>query len=189
MQTLTSSDWRAASDESVRRLEAGEWRDTDRRLRNLLAVPNLPTLRASDAERGQRNTGANAQGGPNLRESLLPTLTVKGNYNRKGLSPNSGDGLVTALLPTMRASDWRSGNTSTATQESNARPLPEVLTTASPPGSGSLLDPGWCEEFMNFPLGWTEPVEVDGPPPEFVKRESADSETPSSPKSPKRSAG
>ncbi len=33
--------------------------------------------------------------------SLLPTLTVAGNYNRKGASPNSGDGLRTALLPTL----------------------------------------------------------------------------------------
>jgi hypothetical protein len=35
--------------------------------------------------------------------SLLPTVTIAGNYNRKGASANSGDGLITALkmLPTL----------------------------------------------------------------------------------------
>jgi len=45
------------------------------------------------------------------RESgLLPTPTVCGNYNRKGASPTSGDGLITALRkmwPTMLARDSR----------------------------------------------------------------------------------
>lgn len=39
---------------------------------------------------------------------LLPTHTAKGNHNRKGLTPTSGDGLETALkklLPTPTASD------------------------------------------------------------------------------------
>ena len=37
----------------------------------------------------------------------LPTLTVCGNYNRRGSSPTSGDGIATALrkLPTLLASD------------------------------------------------------------------------------------
>ena len=54
---------------------------------------------------------------PELRTSakdggaLLPTLTVCGNWNRKGASPNSGDGLATALkrLPTLTASDLDGG--------------------------------------------------------------------------------
>lgn len=43
---------------------------------------------------------------------LLPTLTVCGNYNRKGVSQKSGDGLVTALLrlgPTLLASAATAG--------------------------------------------------------------------------------
>ena len=41
--------------------------------------------------------------------SLLPTLTVCGNYNAKGASPTSGDGLATALkrLPTLDASQHK----------------------------------------------------------------------------------
>ena len=42
-----------------------------------------------------------------------PTPTVNGNYNKKGLSPQSGDGLATAVLkafPTPCARDYRSPN-------------------------------------------------------------------------------
>lgn len=44
--------------------------------------------------------------------SLLPTLTVCGNYNAKGASKKAGDGLATALakrLPTLLASDAAKG--------------------------------------------------------------------------------
>ena len=129
MQTLTSSDWRAASEESVRRLAAGDWRDTDRRLRNLIAAPMLPTLRATDGERGGRGDSGSRQGGPNIR---------------------------TALLPTMRASDFRSGSTSTATAEKNARPLAEVIVGCREQRE-TLINPEWAEAFMGFPVTWTHP--------------------------------
>ena len=43
--------------------------------------------------------------------SSWPTATVKGNHNRKGLSPTSGDGLATAatLWATPTARDWKDG--------------------------------------------------------------------------------
>jgi len=43
--------------------------------------------------------------------ALLPTLTVSGNWNRKGASQNSGDGLATALrtLPTLLSTDGDHG--------------------------------------------------------------------------------
>jgi hypothetical protein len=42
---------------------------------------------------------------------LLPTLTVCGNWNRKGASENSGDGLATALrlMPTLCAANAKQG--------------------------------------------------------------------------------
>jgi len=42
---------------------------------------------------------------------LWPTCTVNGNYNKKGLSPKSGDGLATAVArwPTIRAQDGERG--------------------------------------------------------------------------------
>jgi len=48
---------------------------------------------------------------------LLPTVTVNGNYNRKGLSKTSGDGLITAInavLPTPRACDLEGGTVKNA---------------------------------------------------------------------------
>lgn len=62
----------------------------------------LPTMSATDY--GSNRGGAAGRVGP-VRESLqtmarrgrLPTLTCGGNYNRKGLSPTSGDGLATVL--------------------------------------------------------------------------------------------
>ena len=44
----------------------------------------------------------------------LPTVTVNGNYNRKGVSSQSGDGIRTALvraLPTLLAADAEGGRT------------------------------------------------------------------------------
>ena len=81
---------------------------------------------------------------------LWPTPTVCGNYNRKGASNASGDGLETAVRtwPTPTARDWRSGKASSETMERNARPLSEVV--------GGLLNPTWVEWLMGWPLGWTD---------------------------------
>jgi hypothetical protein len=79
-----------------------------------------------------------------------PTPTVCGNYNRKGASPTSGDGLATAVLKcaTPTASPWRSGKASQATMERNSRPLSEQI--------GGSLNPTWVEWLMGWPLGWTD---------------------------------
>lgn len=114
---------------------------------------------------------------------MLPTLTVHGNHNRKGVSPTSGDGLATALrrMPTLTASDGKGGpgcsgragglNLRTAIQRmptlaasdwkgrSGAGHLSrhgaKRLSDAMP-ADGGPLNPTWCEWFMGFPLGWTE---------------------------------
>lgn len=82
--------------------------------------------------------------------SCLPTLTVNGNYNRKGLSKTSGDGLATALkkLPTLCARDWKDSGTSNAERNRNTPPLAVH--------AGGPLNPEWCEWFMGFPIGHTE---------------------------------
>lgn len=92
--------------------------------------------------------------GVSLTDELraLPTLTICGNYNRKGSSPTSGDGLVTALrrpamMATLTARDWRSGKASEATHQRNARPLSEQL--------GGLLHPDWCDWYQGMPAGWS----------------------------------
>jgi hypothetical protein len=91
---------------------------------------------------------------------VAPTPTVCGNYNRKGASKNSGDGLATAVAKSIRvatptARDWKSGKASQATHERNSRPLSEQI--------GGLLNPNWVEWLMGWPIGWTalEPLETD----------------------------
>jgi hypothetical protein len=103
----------------------------------------------------------NSRGEPKLSAQVLirqwPTPTVCGNYNRKGASPTSGDGLATAVLKcaTPTARDWRSGKASQATMERNSRPLSEQI--------GGSLNPTWVEWLMGWPLGWTDlkPLETD----------------------------
>lgn len=79
-----------------------------------------------------------------------PTPTVCVNYNRKGASASSGDGLATAVLKcaTPTARDWRSGKASQATHDKNSRPLSEQI--------GGSLNPTWVEWLMGWPLGWTD---------------------------------
>lgn len=62
----------------------------------------LPTLTASEG--GYNKGGGSGRVGkerPSLttivQKNLLPTLTVCGNYNKKGLSKNSGDGRITKI--------------------------------------------------------------------------------------------
>ena len=86
---------------------------------------------------------------------LLPTLTVCGNYNRKGASATSGDGLATALKkwPTLTCQDAKN-NGAPSQMERNTKPLNAEV--------GGPLNPEWCEWFMGFPVGWTElkPLEM-----------------------------
>lgn len=83
---------------------------------------------------------------------LLPTLTVRGNHNRAGLSKTIGDGLCHALgklLPTLTARDYRHPGNVERQRKRRAHPtLPVSL--------GVKLTPLFCEKFMGYPEGWTE---------------------------------
>lgn len=113
-----------------------------------------PTPTASLGTKGGRITPRKSREGGTLIEavsarSAWPTPTVSGNYNRKGASAKSGDGLATAVLKcaTPTARDWRSGKASEATMMRNSRPLSEQI--------GGSLNPTWVEWLMGWPLGWT----------------------------------
>jgi len=76
-------------------------------------TPNVPNGGRSCAHvtdwRGKTayHNGKKVQVGLEHAVRVWPTPTVNGNYNRKGLSPQSGDGLATAVakFPTPRAAD------------------------------------------------------------------------------------
>ena len=82
---------------------------------------------------------------------FLPTPTVNGNYNRKGASRTSGDGLVAAAKrwPTPCAGGKRWGGT---LQEWGGSKNP---WRGSPEASGPL-NPRWVEWLMGYPDGWTD---------------------------------
>ena len=83
--------------------------------------------------------------------SLLPTPTVNGNYNRKGVSKTSGDGLATVvrrmLLPTPTANDAK--NNGSSFQKNRHSDALNVV-------AGGSLNPEWVELLMGFPRGWTD---------------------------------
>ena len=192
---------------SMRGGECSAQQRSERRISESASSFSLPTLTASDATGAGYNQSDSPGAAirPSLammaREGMLPTLTVHGNYNRKGVSPKAGDGLATALnrMPTLRATDGERGGRGDLLQavqgreNSHFRLYPTLMARdwKGPPGAGTLargnragdllntavrrmptlvakdaesgapgdggpLNPTWCEWFMGFPLGWTE---------------------------------
>ena len=92
----------------------------------------------------------NSRGEPKLSaQVLIPTPTVSGNYNRKGVSPQSGDGLAT----------WAKKWATPIVQDSANNGAPSQMLRNSLPLNaqvGGALNPTWVEWLMGWPLGWTD---------------------------------
>ncbi|MEY4034568.1 MAG: hypothetical protein RL492_1762 [Verrucomicrobiota bacterium] len=93
---------------------------------------------------------------------LWPTCTVHGNYNRKGASPHSGDGLHTlvfACWSTLRASDGEKGGPNMSFGAGGC-PLPSqvstVANTSNAPmeNGGGSLHPEFAGWEMGYPPAW-----------------------------------
>jgi DNA (cytosine-5)-methyltransferase 1 len=87
-----------------------------------------------------------------------PTPTVDGNYNRKGASSTSGDGLATAvkMWPTPRASEWK--GTGPLDSKSHRYRLEKGYLDATVQEREQVtgqLNPTWVEWLMGYPCGWT----------------------------------
>jgi DNA (cytosine-5)-methyltransferase 1 len=98
-----------------------------------------------------------------VERQIWPTPTVCGNYNRKGASATSGDGLATAVrnFPTPRASDGRKG---IRTPEGAARERERKGGGIDLPSAvNGRLNPDWVEWLMGWPIGWTalQPLAMD----------------------------
>jgi hypothetical protein len=94
-----------------------------------------------------RHTNANDYG-LGLRD--VPTPTVNGNRNRKGLSKKSGDGLSTwaKKFPTPTAHEAR---------DSGVAPSQFLRRSATlPVAVGGRLNAEWVEWLMGWPIGATE---------------------------------
>lgn len=86
---------------------------------------------------------------------MWPTPTVCGNYNRKGLSKTSGDGLATAVKkwPTPTVND--SKNSTLPPSQIKHDNIPgALLRTGETPGG--QLNPNWVEWLMGWPIGLTD---------------------------------
>ena len=84
-----------------------------------------------------------------------PTPTVCGNYNRKGASASSGDGLATAMLK------WTTPTARNA-KETNAPSESDRNTPTLAAQVGGQLNPDWVEALMGWPPGWTSLGKQDG---------------------------
>lgn len=104
--------------------------------------------------------------------ALLPTLTVSGNWNRKGASKNSGDGLATSLkrLPSLTASDATKGlglaktgtaraaespNTGARSSINKATKQLLLLSNSVNYATDCRLTPTFAEWWMGWPIGST----------------------------------
>jgi len=118
----------------------------------------LPTPEASNTKAvALRSAGRSPR---NFLAPLWPTPTINGNYNRKGASATSGDGLATAvknrMWPTPSASDNRDrGNLSTPAIKRRVEKGKQVMLSMSVSDQSGQLNPTWVEWLMGFPLGWT----------------------------------
>lgn len=105
--------------------------------------------------------------------SRLPTPNVCGNYNRKGASKTSGDGLATALrrLPTPTKSDvsmrkmpkkWKRTRTGII-RHLNEHGAESQIRLCQQIADGGPMNPEWVEWFMGWPIGATalQPLETD----------------------------
>lgn len=115
----------------------------------------LPTPVSIDAGSGRMNTSASSGAKPSptlalmARKSLWPTSTVCGNYNRKGASATSGDGLATAVK-------WWPTPTAHNAKETNAPSEAQRNTPTLAAQAGGRLNPSWVEQLMGWPIGHTD---------------------------------
>ena len=112
----------------------------------------FPTPRAANGMSHPLRNPENISNASRLEDfvAIFPTPTVCGNYNRRGASSNSQDGLATfvrKLLPTPTANDAK--NNGTASQQNRNSAALNVVARGS-------LNPDWVEWLMGFPRGWTE---------------------------------
>ena len=102
-------------------------------------------------------------------DEMWATPSVCGNYNRKGASATSGDGLATQvkkkMYPTPCASDHKGGGKTGQLRDRLDYACERGATkskTYDTPQEGNL-NPDWVETLMLWPIGWTrkKPISLD----------------------------
>ncbi|MDP2026411.1 MAG: hypothetical protein Q8K06_09470 [Sulfuriferula sp.] len=129
----------------------------------LWPTPNVPNggrscahvTEWSESGKSAYHNGKKVQVGLEHAAKHWPTPTVCGNYNRKGASAQSGDGLATAV---------KTWPTPTVNDSKNCTLPPSQVKHDNIPGAllrdgekaGGALNPTWVEWLMGWPLGWTD---------------------------------
>lgn len=97
------------------------------------------------------------------RNRAWPTPTVCGNYNRKGASATSGDGLATAVTqrtyPTATATAYKGWSPNHNRADTDDRQDYTIEREAFRPGQQTppmRLNPEWVEWLMGWPIGHTD---------------------------------
>jgi hypothetical protein len=105
-----------------------------------------------------------------------PTPSVCGNYNRKGASPTSGDGLATyaRMWPTPTAITDSGGAALCKWGGSGSRA--KLRTMVPPEEPNGALNPTWVEWLMGFPLEWTA-LDASEMPSSRRSRKSSDAQS------------
>lgn len=99
------------------------------------AVKMWPTPKASAAGPDFAKMDRSATGiSLETAVAMMPTPTVHGNYNRKGASETSGDGLATVVAK-------------------YSTPCAQEMRQGEQPGG--QLNPDWVEWLMGWPVGWS----------------------------------
>ena len=136
----------------------------------LQPIGKWATPAASDATRG--GTITDNMTGQSLVQmvntpSRWPTPTVCGNYNRKGVSATSGDGLATAvqMYPTATATACKGWSPNHNRAQTNDRLDYTIERQGFTPGQQTQLmrlNPYWVEWLMGWPIGQTalKPLET-----------------------------
>ena len=95
-------------------------------------------------------------------QPLWPTPTIHGNHNRKGASPTSGDGLMTAVrqaeanFPTPTVAASKGSSPGSLTRKDGRSRVNDRLDHRMMAEHGGSLNPTWVEWLMGWPLGWTD---------------------------------
>lgn len=118
----------------------------------------------ADDAANRANGKWNSRGEPWLSAQVMwPTATVCGNYNRKGASATSGDGLATAVTqrtyPTATATAHKGWSPNHNRANTDDRLDYTVEREAFNPGQQTppmRLNPAWVEWLMGWPIGHTE---------------------------------
>ncbi len=87
----------------------------------------------------------------------VPTPTVSGNYNRKGASPTSGNGLATwaKMYPTPCARASKGSPPAALVRKNGRSRANDRIDHAIMAQDGGPLNPTWVEWLMGWPLGHT----------------------------------